>query len=226
MRLFNRKSEFKNNFIDIDYTSPEFYAGMYYIKKDEKNFIENFINYFLFEKEKQRKNQKLNKYFIKLIMKKHTLSDEDFISIVKNFRIIVENFCDLFEIGSENISISILSAGSGCFSINLGINIQNNNFNLVNLSDTSKNLVFDIVKKLTGKVVDEYDNFMSLFKDCITGYLTRKIDSNDAQMNYIDIKKSREAKRVIYKTIQKQQGIESVSFNGELVLASEMDVVV
>lgn len=105
MRLFNRKSEFKNNFIDIDYTSPEFYAGMYYIKKDEKNFIENFINYFLFEKERQRKNQKLNKYFIKLIMKKHTLSDEDFISIVKNFRIIVENFCDLFEIGSENISL-------------------------------------------------------------------------------------------------------------------------
>lgn len=215
-------SQFKNNNLKINYLSPEFYDGMHYILKNEKTFLDGFTEY-LFER---KRKQKSNTYFIKLIMKNHTLPDSDFITVIKNFRIIVENFCNLFDINSDDVDIYIISAGSGCFNINIGINIQNNNFNLVNLSDTSKNLVFDIVRKLTGKDVDEYDNFMLLFKDCITGYLTKKIDSNDAQMKYIDIKKSKEAKRVIYKIIQKQQGIESVSFNGELVVASEMDVVV
>ena len=40
------------------------------------------------------------------------------------------------------------------------------------------------------------------------------------------IKQSKEAKRIIYKTIQNKNNFESVAFDGKLVLASEIDMII
>lgn len=206
--------------ININYDSPEFYAGMCSVYENKGNFIDVFFKYF--QKNSQIKKQ--NNYFIKINMDSHYLTDNDFIDLTINFKIIVENFCDFFEIDVKDLELTILSATQGCFNINFGINICNNNFSLINLPNAKKKLMLPIIEYLTQKKIGEYENFISLFKDCISGYLAKRIDQNISQLKYIDIKKSNEAKKIIIKTLQKQPNLDSVSFNGEIVLASEMDV--
>lgn len=222
-KIFSHKTK---NSIDVNYNSPDFYAGMYYVLKNDKTVLNTIVSYFNKCNKKYKKDKNINTYFIKINMKDSYLVDEDFIDIITNFRIIVENFCDFFEIDNRDLELSILSATPGCFNINFGINICNNNFSLINLPDAKKNLILPIIEYLTHKKIEEHPNFMSMFKDCISGYLSRKMDPNIAQLKYIDIKKSNEAKKLIIKTLQKQTNFELVSFNGEIVLSSEMDVLV
>lgn len=65
-----------------------------------------------------------------------------------------------------------------------------------------------------------------MLKDCITGYLTKKIPADNEKIKYIDMKKSQEAKRTIIRTIQKQPNTDSIVLDGSYFTASELDMVV
>ncbi len=182
----------------------------------------------LFHKiQKSKTNPKENIYSIKINTSANCLSDEDFINIVKSFREIAENFCDLFKIGTDNMQIKILSASSGCFNINFGINFNIKEFNILKFPSAEIDLISPIVEFLTHKKVKDYEyKPVQLIKDCITGYITKKIPEDNEKIKYIDRKKSNEAKKTIIKTIQKQPNTDSVVLDGSYYMASELDLVV
>ena len=116
----------------------------------------------------------------------------------------------------------------GCFNINFGfVNISGNEFNLAKLEDAKLDLTKIIIEALTGNCAETYNNkTLELMKDCITGYFAKKMPEKCKELKYIDIKQSKEAKRIIYKTIQNKNNFESVAFDGKLVLASEIDMII
>ncbi len=175
----------------------------------------------------QKNSTKDNVYSFKINTSANCLSDEDFISIVQSFRIIAENFCDLFKFDTDNLQIHILSATPGCFNINFGINLNVKEFNIVKFPSAEVDLITPIVEFLTNKTTESYqDRPLQLLKDCITGYLTKKIPDDNEKIKYIDMKKSQEAKRTIIRTIQKQPNTESVVLDGAYFSAKELDMVV
>lgn len=182
---------------------------------------------YLLGAEKENKSVKNNTYFIKINTSANCLSDEDFITIVQSFREIAENFCNLFDINTDNLRISILSATPGCININLGININVKEFNIVKISKNKQDLFESIIKYLTNNNIEFYQNNpIQLLKDCITGYITKKIPDDNEKIKYIDIKKSKEARRKILKTIEKQPNTKSVVLDGSYFKVSELDMVV
>lgn len=179
------------------------------------------------EKTETKKTIKKSNYFIKINANVNSISDKNFIIITQSFRSIVENFCELFKIDTQNLEISIISATTGCFNINFGINLNIKEFSFIKFPQIELDLVKYIIKYLTDNEIEFYENKpLQLLKDCTTAYLANKIPKNNEKLKYLDIKKSKEAKKTIYKTIKSLPGAESVSFNGALVMSSEMDVMV
>ena len=219
--------------LELNNYSQDYYNGMkmvlgYGSANNDIGFVD-FVKYLLNPKHKKIEESfpNENKYSFKINTSANSLSDEDFISIVQNFRDIAENFCDLFKFDTDNLQIHILSATPGCFNINFGINFNIKEFNIVKFPSTEVDLITPIVEFLTNKAAESYqDKPMQLLKDCITGYLTKKIPDDNEKIKYIDMKKSQEAKRTIIRTIQKQPNTDSVVLDGSYYKVSELDMVV
>jgi hypothetical protein len=231
--LFNRITKSAKNEIQPNTYSEEYYAGMRmamgYNSADYGYGLIGLVKYMFSQerKQKEKNNNKENQYFIKINTSANSLQDEDFVCIVHGFRDIAENFCDLFKFDTDNLQINILSASSGCFNINFGINLNVKEFNIVKFPGAEVDLITPIVEFLTNKTAESYqDKPIQLLKDCITGYLTKKIPADNEKIKYIDMKKSQEAKRTIIRTIQKQPNTDSVVLDGSCYKSSELDMVV
>ncbi len=222
------------NYNSLDYQKGSLYA--YTLTQREafsfKDLCSFFKNYFYDKKQLSNKTQKnINKplvYSIKINTTDDFLAADEFVIIINNFKLIALNFCELCQLAPEDLQVNILSAMPGCFNINFGfVNISGNEFNLAKLEDAKLDLTKIIIEALTGNCAETYNNkTLELMKDCITGYFSKKMPEECKELKYIDIKQSKEAKRIIYKTIQNKNNFESVAFDGKLVLASEIDMII
>lgn len=229
-----RKKEYD---IQPNYNSKDYYDGILAAIGDDKislsKKIHNIFTEMFCSKNTDKKGDlvapsNIEVYSLKINANINSLTVKELVELVENFEIIARNCYEMFDFDPENLNISIISASSGCFNVNFGINVINNEFNLFKIqSNTPKfDLANSIVEALTGNDISKYGEFCSLLKDCITGYLTTKIYENNSKLKYIDVKKSLEAKRTIYKTIQKLPDLESVTLDGKIITKSEIDMLV
>ena len=176
-----------------------------------------------------------NKYYsennifrIKINTSANQICDIDFIKIIKSFKKIVGNFCQLFHIKDDEWNLTIMDVSTGCLDLKLGINIDNLDINLVKFSDkTEEKLVNGFVKSLTNNKIKDFYNINDLIKSCLTAFLTKSIcDNSDDTIKFIDLKQSKKEKRTIYKTIKKLPKLESVIINDETIMAENIDLVI
>lgn len=215
------------------YNYIKFYKML--IKKNiSKDLAHKIIDKFFNEGLKAFSNDSCNYYSennifrIKINTSANQISDINFTKIIKSFKKIVGNFCQLFHIQDNEWNLTILDVSSGCLDIKLGINIDNLDINLVKFSDkTEEKIVSNFVEILTNKKLKDFININDLIKSCITAFLTKttNVDLDDT-VKFIDLKQTKKEKRKIYKTIKKLPKFESVIMNDETVMAENIDLII
>lgn len=202
-------------------------------KKDKLQSLFKLVEVFLPNKEQVKYSEKTineRKYeiiSIKINTSNRYLHFDTCIKILGSIKIIVKNICEMFEIDSNKLKIVLLSANPGCFNINIGIiNIPNSEFYLAKIEKSKIDLFSSLIKFLTGKNIESYNNKpTSLIKDCLVGYLTKKIPENNSKLKYMDIKSSKNAKKIIYKEIKNLPNFKSVNFGGIDVTGDQIDII-
>ena len=148
-----------------------------------------------------------NKNFsIKINTSANEISSKDLTIILKSFKAITQNFCNLFHLIDSEWDLNIISISSGCLDIKLGINIDKIEINLIKFSNKiEEKIVNNFIKDLTGKNIDEFDNNYDLIHSCIKEIFkkdTRDYEENDI-ITYLDLKQISKYKNNIKKCVKK-----------------------